>query len=454
MFMPNLIFSNISNFIWSYFFLPALFVCAILLSIGCRGIQFKKFGYAMKHTVGKSILRSDASNKGVSSFQAAATALGSTVGTGNIVGTAQAICLGGPGALFWLWTAALISMIVKYAEICLAIYFRKTVPGYGPMDYIRQGLHSKKLALFYGVMALLSSLSMGNISQVSSITDSFLAMINAFSYGPDICRISARLSIGLAIAALTLILLTGGTKRITKWAELLVPFMLVLFICVSLTVIGCNINKLPDVIKTVFIEAFSPGSICAGISGVSTAKCIQWGFRRSAFSNEAGLGTSAIAHASAETVKAAEQGLWGIFEVFADTIIICSCTSLCILCSGIDIPWGSITGTNLYLYSLETVFGEKISAFLLTLFMGLFAYTSIMAWALYGSRCTEYIFGEKICGFYRFTFIVLLVIGSVLPTSYVWEIADFINAIMSIPNLIALIILSPIVFSISKNSFS
>ena len=454
MFMPNVNFTLIGNFIWSRLFLPGLFLTALALTIGCRGLQFRKFGFAMKNTVGKAFSRRSGDTEAISAFQAASTALGSTVGTGNIVGTAQAICLGGPGAVFWLWAAALIAMIVKYAEICLAVYFRKQIPGCGPMDYIEQGLKCRALALFYGFMALLSSLAMGNIVQVSSITDSFLALINSFISGPELSSMSARLAVGLFLAALTLLLLSGGAKRIVRSAEILVPFMVILFILISIIVVALNFTKVPDVIKTIFIEAFRPGSICAGISGISTAQCIQWGFRRSAFSNEAGLGTSAIAHASAETASAAEQGLWGIFEVFADTIVICSCTSLCIFCCGINIPWGKITGSELFLAALETVYGIKAASVMLAVFIGLFAYTSIMGWALYGTRCAEYVFGVRSVKLYRLIFILILILGSILPIDHVWQIADFINALMSIPNLIAVLLLSPLVIRISRDCFS
>lgn len=408
----------------------------------------------MQETIGKAFRKSPESKKGISPFQAASTALGSTVGTGNIVGTAQAITMGGPGALFWLWIAALIAMIVKYAEILLAIHFRKNTPGYGPMDYIHHGIKSQKLAMCYAFLALLSSLAMGNICQSSSITDAFTsAMTNIFNT-PVFSAPGARFAVGLAIAALTLLLIAGGAKRISKCAEVIVPFMVVLFIAVTGAVIIRNLESLPGVLATVFREAFKPGSICGGIAGVSTAQCIQWGFRRSAFSNEAGLGTSAIAHASADTEDAAKQALWGIFEVFTDSIVICSCTSLCILCSGIQIPWGNIVGSGLFLDSISTVFGTSLSSLLLAIFIGIFAYTSIMGWALYGTRCSTYLLGEKYNSLYYIIYCILLVVGSIMPLKSIWQISDTINALMSIPNLIAVIMLSPIIARISQDSFS
>ncbi len=451
--MTNANLGSIGNLIWTWLFLPGLFLVSIILTIGSKGLQFRKFGYALRQTAGKMFSRKQNSPDGISSFQAAATALGATVGTGNIVGSAQALCLGGPGAIFWIWVSALLAMIVKYSEICLAIHFRKTIPGNGPMDYIRHGLHSKKLALFYGFMALLSSLAMGNIVQVSSITDAFISLADAFVSGPKLDETLSRLAIGFFLAGLSLVLICGEAKRITNAAELLVPFMVIFFILVSLAVVLQNIQRLPNVLNAVFTEAFNPGSICGGISGISTSQCIQWAFRRSAFSNEAGLGTSAIAHAAADVKSAAQQGLWGIFEVFADTIVISSCTSLCILCSGINIPWGTLSGSELFLNALETVYGNKISAIMLASFMGLFAYTSIMGWALYGSRCTEYIFGSSAVKTYHLLFILLIFIGSILPLESVWIAADLINATMSVPNLMALVLLLPLVLQIIKDSF-
>ncbi len=454
MFMPYIIFTQTGNFIWSFFFLPALLFTALRLSIGCRGLQFRRFGFAMKQTIGKAFSKDKKEKSELSPFQAASTALGSTVGTGNIVGTAQAIAMAGPGALFWLWAAAFISMIVKYAEILLAIHFRNRTPGYGPMDYIERGLGSRKIAGIYAFLALLSSLAMGNLTQASSITDAFTAAAENIFSVPLLSVNSARIAVGFALCGLTIVLLSGGAKRIGEFAEKLVPFMIIIFIFVSAIVIVKNIYRLPGVLGMVFREAFLPGSVCGGIAGLSTSQCIQWGFRRSAFSNEAGLGTSAIAHASADTESPAIQGLWGIFEVFADTIVICSCTSLCILCSGIEIHWGTLAGSGLFLQAISSVFGHGFSSILLAVFIGLFAYTSITGWAVYGTRCSSYLWGEKASGIYRVIFCSLLILGSVLPTEKVWGLSDTINAIMSIPNLISLLLLSPIVSRISRDSFS
>jgi len=452
--MSNVIFSQTSSFIWTYVFLPLLLICAVILTIGCRFLQFRHFGLALKCTIGKAFTKQPRNSKALSPFQAASAALGSTVGTGNIVGTAQAISMGGPGALFWLLAAALISMIVKYAEILLAIHYRKALPGHGPMDYIEHGLRSKKLALCYAFLALLSSLAMGNISQASSITDAFINAANSFIPGPDFSGAYVRLAVGLLLCAMTVLLLSGGMKRIGAVAQAVVPFMVVLFISVSLLVIIRNIKAVPGVLQLILAEAFSPGSICGGAAGLSTAQCIQWGLRRSAFSNEAGLGTSAIAHASADTESAAEQGLWGIFEVFADTVVICSCTALCILCSGIYVPWGELAGSELFTQAVATVFGDKTASALLALFIGLFAYTSIMGWALYGSRCADFLLGKTAANYYHFVFCGLLILGSIMPLELVWQISDLVNALMSIPNLSAVLLLSPIVCRISRDSFS
>ena len=327
--MFSTISSYISNFIWSWLFFPGLIVCAGALTISCRGLQFRRFGLAMRLTVGSIRLRPTARKSGtVTPFQAAATALGSTVGTGNIVGVSQAIAMGGPGALFWLWAAALIGMIVKYAEVALAIYYRRGSIGSGPMDYITHGLGRPHLARVYGVLVTLSAFCMGNLVQVSSIADSFVRAVDACTVGPMQSPAALRFALGLVLAAVTALLLSGGAGRVGTAAEAMVPLMSLLFIAASMAVVAVNHSRISGVMSTVFIEAFRPGAITGGICGVTTAQCIQWGLRRSAFSNEAGLGTAAIAHAAADTDDPAAHGMWGIFEVFADTIVICTCLSL------------------------------------------------------------------------------------------------------------------------------
>lgn len=322
--MFSTISSYISNFIWSWLFFPGLIVCAGALTISCRGLQFRRFGLAMRLTVGSIRLRpADRKSGTVTPFQAAATALGSTVGTGNIVGVSQAIAMGGPGALFWLWAAALIGMIVKYAEVALAIYYRRGSIGSGPMDYITHGLGRPHLARVYGVLVTLSAFCMGNLVQVSSIADSFVRAVDACTVGPMQSPAALRFALGLVLAAVTALLLSGrrGIGSATA-AEALVPLMSLLFIAASMAVVAVNHSRIIGVMSTVFIEAFRPGAITGGICSVTTAQCIQWGLRRSAFSNEAGLGTAAIAHAAADTDDPAAHGMWGIFEVFADTIVI------------------------------------------------------------------------------------------------------------------------------------
>lgn len=442
--------NQISELIWAKLFLPALLILSLTLSFGCKWFQFRKFGTMLKETIGRAFDKNKGSR--LSSFQAASTALGSTIGTGNIIGTAQALAMGGPGALFWLWIAGLIAMIVKYAEILLALHFRTEKRAYGPMDYIETGLNSKRLAVIYGFLALCSSLLMGNMTQAGSISLAFVSLACSFISGLNHSAI--KLAMGFTLGALTLIITSGGIKRIGRCAELTVPFMALIFIILSCTVIALNINRLPYIISLVINEAFNPGSMCAGAAGISTAQCIRWGIRRSAFSNEAGLGTSAIAHASAETDSAPRQALWGIFEVFADTIVICSCTALCILCTDTQIPFGTICGPELFQRSLSSVIGPGASAAATAAFLAIFAYTSIMGWAMYGTQCSQYLWGSKSEIPYSIIFSLLLVIGSVTPTETLWQMSDFINALMSLPNLYALITLSPLIIRISRDTFS
>lgn len=449
--MFSTISSYISNFIWSWLFFPGLIVCAGALTISCRGLQFRRFGLAMRLTVGSIRLRpADRKSGTVTPFQAAATALGSTVGTGNIVGVSQAIAMGGPGALFWLWAAALIGMIVKYAEVALAIYYRRGSIGSGPMDYITHGLGRPHLARVYGVLVTLSAFCMGNLVQVSSIADSFVRAVDACTVGPMQSPAALRFALGLVLAAVTALLLSGGAGRVGTAAEALVPLMSLLFIAASMAVVAVNHSRIIGVMSTVFIEAFRPGAITGGICGVTTAQCIQWGLRRSAFSNEAGLGTAAIAHAAADTDDPAAHGMWGIFEVFADTIVICTCTALAILCSGVNIPWGSVTGTEVYQSALASVFGARTSAVFMAVTICLFAYTSVMGWAVYGSRCAKYISGRRGAALYGFLFPCVCLCGCVMSTKGVWQIADLINALMSLPNLASLLMLAPVAGKISR----
>jgi len=457
----NLMFSLLSSFneiLWSWFFLPCVILCGGLLTIRCGALQFRRFGFAMKATVGKAFHQAEDSHNTVTPLQAASTALASTVGTGNIVGTAQAICMGGPGAVFWLWVAALFGMIIKYAEIYLSLLYRnKSESGEyigGPMYYIEKGLGNRfaPLAASYAVFAAISALGMGNMSQMNSLSASVTSAINEFTALNTRQECLLRLCLGICLAVLIGIILSGGAKRVGKAAELLVPFMSVLFIAITLVVLICHAQNLLPVLSGIIRSAFSPGAAGGAAGGIALKETIHWGIRRSAFSNEAGLGSAGIAHAPVNTSHPEEHSLWGIFEVFADTIVLCTLTALVILCSGISIPWGITPGPELLQCAFSTVFSRRISAVFMAASMSLFAFATVIGWSLYGLQCIHGLFGKKAERIYCGIFVCFTAIGCVMSTDIVWLVSDTANALMSVPNFIALFLLSGQI-SVGCNSF-
>lgn len=436
--------SGFNNAIWSYFFLPGLLICALLLSLRCNGLQFKHFSLCMKGSIGKAFSRSGSGNGEISSFQAASTALASTVGTGNIVGTAQALCMGGPGAVFWMWAVSFFGMIVKYAEISLSLSFRpKNAPG-SPMHYIRMafGRYGGIAAAAYAFFAALAGLGMGNMTQVNSAALSLADAAESLFYPNALPEERLRLVFGLVLAALCLIILSGGAKSIGKAASLLVPLMSISFILLSLGVLCCHGQKLPSVLVYIIHAAFDPKAALGASGGLASSAALSWGLRRSAFSNEAGLGSAAIAHGFSSADSPVEEGFWGVFEVFTDTTLLCTLTALVILCSGVTVPYGDSPGVGLLCSAFATVYGSRLSLAFVALCMVLLAFSSILGWALYGTGCWEYLFGKKAAMVYRLVFSAAVVTGSVSSAELVWSLSDLFNALMSVPNLIAVFILS------------
>ena len=438
----------LNNIIWTYFFLPGVIICGGILTVGSGFMQFRRFGLSMRLTVGRAFQKNK--GDGISPLQAASTALASTVGTGNIVGTAQAITMGGPGAVFWLWVAALFGMMIKYAEIFLSLRYReKSEKGYvgGPMYYIKKGLGEKSapLASAYALFAAVSALGMGNMAQINgsigAVADAARQFIGFGSRGEFIFR----LSLGIVLALLLSLIMSGGAKGVGKAAEIIVPFMSIAFMLICLLVLICHAQKLPGVLREIILLALSPKAAAGAAGGLGIKAAIHWGIRRSAFSNEAGLGSSAIAHAAVSTDSPFEHSMWGIFEVFADTILICTATALCILSSGVNIPWGTTPGSELLQAAFATVFGQSTSAVFMAAAMLLFGFATVMGWSLYGCSCISYIFGEKALPCYRFIFLLCLILGSVMSTGFIWTLADTANALMSIPNLAAVFCLSGVV---------
>ena len=436
--MLLLILDKLNDLVWTGIFLPCVLLCGLLLSLRSRFLQLRLFPASLRQ------LTKGGRGDGVSPVQAASTALASTLGTGNIVGTAQAIAMGGPGAVFWMWAAALLGMAVKFAEIGLSVATRRRDgAGYsgGPMYYIGSlGEKFRPLALMYALLAALSAFGIGNLSQISSAAGAVAGA--AEKIAPELDPRRLRLWLGVILTLTAWLILRGGAAGVGRAAERLVPSMAGLFLLLSLFVLCCHAQALPAALRAIVTGAFSPRTAVSGIGGFGTAQAIQWGLRRGAFSNEAGLGSSAIAYGSAAARSPGEQGLWGIFEVFADTIVICTATALTILCSGVGIPWGSSPGAELLLSAWETCIPAAPAACFMALSLLLFAFTSVLGWALYGTQCVRFLWGEKAAAPYRLCFSLAITVGCLVSLRTVWAAADLLNGLMAIPNFIALFALS------------
>ena len=445
---------------WLYILLPCVAIGGIFFTIRNRGIQFSKFGYAMKNTIGKVFQKKEAESGSVTPFQALTTALAATVGTGNIIGTCQAIAMGGYGAIFWLWIAALLGMIIKYCEVTLAVHYRqRNEKGDwvgGPMYYIVNGMGKgwKWLAVLFCIFAILASFGIGNLSQANSIAGSINNAIAAFNPAMSEHTGTISLIVGIVMAALTAFALLGGIKRIGKVTELLVPFMSFFYILFSLIVIFCNIGNIGTALSKIFVAAFTPKAVLGAASGIALKEVLVWGLRRSAFSNEAGLGSAAIAHAAADTDSAVKQGMFGIFEVFVDTLVICTLTGLTVIISGVDIAFGVKPGSEIITNAFATVFGTKFASLFVAIALMFFAYSTILGWSLYGTRCMEHLCGTKITKVYQVIFVVMIVVGATTSLDVAWDLADTFNGLMAIPNFIALFALSGVVAKLTKEHFA
>ena len=392
------------------------------------------------------IFTKDKGHGDVSSFAALCTALAATVGTGNIIGVATAIKVGGPGALFWMWIAAFFGMATKYAEGLLAIKYRSkdengAIAG-APMHYILLGMGEKwrPLAIFFAIAGVLVALlGIGTFTQVNSITES---VQNTASIDPTITALVLSIFVGIAVF--------GGLKSISKVSTTIVPFMAIVYILGTLTVIFFNIDKVPATLSLVLTSAFSPIAAVGGFAGASVRMAIQNGVARGVFSNESGLGSAPIAAAAAKTNEPVEQGLISMTGTFIDTLIICTLTGLTILVTGV---WnGNLDGVALTQSAFSTVFSFFGPA-LLTIFLVLFAFTTILGWNYYGERCFEFLFGVRFIWLYRVVFVFMVLLGGFIELDMVWVIADIVNALMALPNLIALLALSPVVIAETKKYF-
>ena len=450
--------SAINNFIWGVPAMICIIGVGIFLSIRTGFLQIRKFPYAIKTTIGRMFRKKSASDGALTPFQAVCTALAATVGTGNIAGVAGAIAIGGPGAVFWMWISAILGMCTKFAEVTLAVHFREVnadgeLVG-GPMYYIKNGLgkHWHWLAYLFSAFGVLTVFGTGNATQINTITTAINSALLNYNIISEGSVSKSNLIIGIIIAALVALILLGGVKRIGNVTEKLVPFMAVFYIILAIGVVIMNIQHVPGVFAAIFEGAFKPSAVTGGVVG-SFFMSMKKGVARGIFSNEAGLGTGSIAHACADTQKPVKQGLFGIFEVFTDTILICTLTALVILCSGVSITYGQAAGAELTISGFTSTYGNWVSVFT-AVAMCCFAFSTTIGWGLYGARCIEFIFSSKVIKPFMVVYSLVAILGATVDLGLLWNIAETFNGLMSIPNLIAVFLLSGTIVRLTKEYFA
>lgn len=458
--------SWLNNLVWGIPALILLIGTGVLMTVLTKGFQFTHFGHTIKETIGglfrkKDILKSKDKNS-ISQFQALCTALSATIGTGNISGIAYAITMGGPGAVFWMWLAAIVGSMTNFSENVLGIYYRRRNAKNewcgGAMYYLQDGLGSKKgckvigkvLAVLFSIFAVFASFGIGNMGQVASIRESLLSAVS-FTSNSTVDAII----IGVVLVIFVTLVIVGGLQRISKANERIVPFMAVFYIIGALVIIIMNAEHIGAAFSAIFTHAFSMKAAAGGVGGAVIKQAVTWGFKRGVFSNEAGLGSSVMVHSASNVKEPVTQGLWGIFEVFFDTIIVCTMTALVILTSGIvDLETGaSISGATklgLATEAFTNAFGTFGGIFI-AIAVTLFAFSTVLGWSYYGTKAWEYLFGTKTIGIYKFIFIAVIMAGSVMSVDLVIDMSDTFNGLMAIPNLIGVLVLSGTVMKITKN---
>ncbi len=440
--------NTISGVIWGPITLVLLLGIGVYLTVGLRFMPWRRIGYAFVLLARGR--RPSPSGGDISAFQALMTALSATIGTGNIAGVATAIAIGGPGAVFWMWITALFGMATKYAEAVLAVRYREVDPlGHyvgGPMYYIKNGLGQNWswLATLFATFAMVAAFGIGNTVQANSVADATHAVLGVPTW------IS-----GILMAVITGIVIIGGIRRIAEVAERLVPLMAAVYVLGSVAIVALNVSAVPGAIATIVGDAFTGSAAAGGFSGASVLLAIRMGVARGIFSNEAGLGSAPMAHAAARTDNPVQQGMIGMLGTFIDTIIVCSLTALVIIISGLwtgtDASGEPLSGAPLS--AAAFVFGlNDIGGFVVSFGLIVFAFTTILAWSYYGERCAEYLFGVRVIIPYRLLWIAALPLGAMADLGLVWLVADILNGLMAIPNLIALALLAPVVFRLTQTA--
>lgn len=449
--------SAVNNFIWGVPAMICIIGVGLYLSIRTNFLQIRKFPYAMKITLGRMLKKREASDGALTPFQAVCTALAATVGTGNVAGVAGAIAIGGPGAVFWMWISALLGMCTKFSEVTLAVHFRERnkegdYVG-GPMYYIKNGLkkHWHWLAYLFSAFGVLTVFGTGNATQVNTITTAIDSALYNYNLILEDGAATLNLVIGIVLAVLIALILLGGIKRIGQVTEKLVPFMAIMYILLAVGVVVVHIGSIPTVFSSIIRGAFDPAAVTGGAVG-SFFMSMKKGVSRGIFSNEAGLGTGSIAHACADTRKPVKQGFFGIFEVFVDTIVICTLTALVILCSGVPVGYGAAAGAELTISGFTSVYGGWVSIFT-AVAMCCFAFSTIIGWGLYGTRCIEFLFGSRANKPFMLLYSLVAIVGATMNLGLMWSIAETFNGLMVIPNLIAVFLLSGVVVKMVKDYF-
>lgn len=434
---------TINGIVWGPYMLILLVGTGVYFTFRTNFMSIGKLGYVLKNTLLKMFEKTGKGEGEVTAFQAVATALAATVGTGNIAGVATAIAIGGPGAVFWMWISAIFGMTTKYAEVVLAIQYREKTPDGrfvgGPMYYIAKGMKAKWLAYVFAFLGAIAAFGIGNMVQANSVA---AALESSFGLN--------KLVVGIVLAVFAAVVIIGGIKRIGQVTERLVPFMAAFYILGGLVIILVNISNLPKALGLIFGSAFTGTAAVGGFAGSTVMMAATKGVARGVFSNEAGLGSAPIAHAAATTDHPVRQGLWGIFEVFVDTIVICSITALAIIMTGL---WDTgKTGAELTTMAFNSVIPG--GGYIVSIGILLFAFSTILGWAYYGERCAEFLLGSKVNFIYRVLWIPFIVIGAIGGLNFVWDLADTMNGLMAIPNLIGVLGCSGIVFKLTKEFFA
>ena len=468
----------VNGAVWGLPGLCLLIGTGILLTLGTKIFQIGHLGHWWKETI-VSVFKKDSKatkssdKKAISQFQSLCAALAATVGTGNIAGVSAAIVTGGPGAVFWMWVAAFFGMMTNFSENLLGIYYRRRNKdgewSGGPMYYLKDGLGKRYgkswlkpvagvLAFLFSCFAILASFGIGNMAQINKIV---LNMDAAFFTGVPVSTIPGtdinviHLILGVALLILAALIIIGGLKRIARFAEIVVPLMAVTYVIGALIIFGANFEKVGDMLAAIFKFAFTPAAFIGGTLGELIRKTMTQGFKRGVFSNEAGLGSSVLVHSSSDVKEPVKQGLWGIFEVFFDTFVVCTMTAIVVLSTGyIDLatgaPVGNVNGDTLVSQAFGDFFGAPGTWFI-AIAMLFFAFTTVLGWSQYGSKSVEYLFGTKGVKVYKVIFVAMILSGAVMEGGLAWDLSDTFNGLMMIPNLIGVVALLPLVLKIVKN---